>query len=454
MPWTCFPLRMDSDILSDAMNRRTALKTLFAAVPCTSLARAQETAKRLAGYPPLTIKDAQVITTSGGGNYRWVFLKLITSEPGLYGIGSANNNFQTKAVIAALDEWLIGKDPDRIEDLWQSAQMRTYWRNGPVNNNVLAAMDMALWDIKGKRAGMPVYEMLGGKVHDAVAVYDHQGGRTKEECLDAMHKSLANGFRHVRIQFGEGGYGGGGFIPAGQGNRAEGGYQGKAFDEEQYVDAIPPVFEYLRAQAGFGPKLLHDVHSHMTGMNAVELARRLQPYQMYFVEDILPPEQIAWYRNIRQICSTPQAVGEVFSNPYEYLPLITERLIDFVRCRVAAIGGITPEKKVTTLCETFGVRTAFQEGGENDPVNQMASYHVDLSSSAFGIQEENHFPPIVHDMFPGIGEIRKGYLYGSGKPGLGLDIDMTLVAKNPLGEIKNGGAYATDRTLDGTVTKP
>jgi len=419
---------------------------------------AQQIAKRTNGYPALKIKDVEVLKTSGGGNYRWVFLKITTSEPGLYGIGSANNNYQTMAVIAALEDhlkpWLIGKDPDRIEDLWQSAQMRTYWRSGPVNNNVLAAMDMALWDIKGKRAGMPVYEMLGGKTRDAVALYDHQGGRTKEECLDTLQKSLAQGYRHVRIQFGEGGYGGGGFIPAGQGNRAEGGYQGQAFDEEQYVDAIPPVFEFLRAKAGFGPKLLHDVHSHMTGANAVELARRLQPYQMYFVEDILPPEQIAWYRNIRQICSTPQAVGEVFSHPYEYLPLITERLIDFVRCRVAAIGGITQQKKITTLCETFGVKTAFQEGGENDPVNQLASYHVDISTSAFGIQEENHFPPVVHEMFPGVAEIRKGYLYNSGAPGLGLDINMDLLAKHPLGPIRGGGAYKTDRTLDGAVTKP
>src|SRR5438034_1161920 len=261
------------------MQRRDFFKTLLAAPAMPALA-ADQYNSRLKGLPPLTTKDAKVIMTNGGRVYRWTFLKIITSEAGLYGIGSANDSYQTYAVAAALEEhlkpWLIGKDPDRIEDLWQSAQMRTYWRNGPVNNNVLAAMDMALWDIKGKRAGMPVYELLGGKAHDAVAVYDHQGGRTKEACLETLQRSLENGFRHVRIQFGEGGYGGGGFIPAGQGSRAEGGYQGPAFDEEQYVDAIPPVFEYLRAKAGFGPKLLHDVHSHMTGMNAVELCRRLQ----------------------------------------------------------------------------------------------------------------------------------------------------------------------------------
>jgi mannonate dehydratase len=439
------------------MNRRQLLQTALAATPLIPQAAAQEAAKRTTGLPALTIKDVKVITTTAGGNYRWVFLKITTSEPGLYGIGSANNNYETKAVIAALEDhlkpWLMGKDPNRIEDLWQSAQMKTYWRNGPVNNNVLAAMDMALWDIKGKRAGMPVYDLLGGKAHDAVAVYDHQGGRTKEACLDTLQRSLANGFRHVRIQFGEG-YGGGGFIAAGEGSRAEGGFQGLAFDEEQYVDVIPPIFDYLRSKAGFTAKLIHDVHSKMNGMNAVELARRLQPMQMYFVEDILPPEQISWYRNIRQICSTPQAIGEVFSHPFEVIPLIQDRLIDFIRCRVAAIGGITPLRKLVAMCELYGVKTAFQEGGENDPVNQMASYHIDLSSSAFGIQEENHFPQVVHDLFPGIGQIRKGYLYDSGKPGLGLEIDEAIAAKYPLGEIRGGGAYKTDRTLDGTVIKP
>jgi mannonate dehydratase len=439
------------------MNRRQLIQTALASTPLIPQAAAQEAAKRTTGLPALTIKDVKVITTTAGGNYRWVFLKIVTSEPGLYGIGSANNNYETRAVIAALEDhlkpWLMGKDPNRIEDLWQSAQMKTYWRNGPVNNNVLAAMDMALWDIKGKRAGMPVYDLLGGKAHDAVAVYDHQGGRTKEACLDTLQRSLANGFRHVRIQYGEG-YGGGGFIAAGEGSRAEGGFQGLAFDEEQYVDVIPPIFDYLRSKAGFTAKLIHDVHSKMNGMNAAELARRLQPMQMYFVEDILPPEQISWYRNIRQICSTPQAIGEVFSHPFEVIPLIQDRLIDFIRCRVAAIGGITPLRKLVAMCELYGVKTAFQEGGENDPVNQMASYHIDLSSSAFGIQEENHFPPVVHDLFPGIGQIRKGYLYDSGKPGLGLEIDETIAAKYPLGEIRGGGAYKTDRTLDGTVIKP
>src|SRR6185436_1147231 len=254
------------------MERRDFFKGLLAA-PVMSAAAADNYQDRMKGLPPLTIKDVKVITTSGGRNYRWVFLKIITSEAGLYGIGSANDNYQTQAVITALEKhlkpWLIGKDPDRIEDLWQSASFRTYWRGGPVNNKVVGAMDEALWDIKGKRAGMPVYELLGGRAHDAVACYDHITGRTKEEAAENVAKSVASGYRHIRVQFGEGGYGGGGFIPANQGSRAEGGYTGPAFDEDQYLNAIPAVFDFVRSKVGFEPKLLHDVHSHLSRTNAI-----------------------------------------------------------------------------------------------------------------------------------------------------------------------------------------
>ena len=437
------------------ISRRTVAKSLLAA-SAIPVAAAQEAARKTAGLPKLTIKDAKVISTSGGSNYRWIFLKIITSEPGLYGIGSASNHFQTHAVIAALEQhlrpWLIGKDANQIEDLWQSSHLRTYWRNGPVNNNVLSAMDMALWDIKGKRAGMPVYDLLGGKVRDAVPCYDHVGGRDAAEASENVVKSQEKGYRHIRVQFG--GYGGGGFIPAGQGSRADGGYAGPAFDEELYVDQVPKMFEQIRAKVGMTPKLCHDVHSHLTGMNAAEFSRRLQHLQMFFVEDVLPPEQLAWYRELRKTSTTPQAVGELFTHPFEYMPFIAERLIDFARCRVSAIGGITPAKKVAAMCEIFGAKTAFQEGGENDPVNQLAAYHVDMSSPGFGIQEENHFPPVVSELFSGVAELRGGYLYGDGKPGLGIDLNEAVAAQHPLRPITDGGVYRLDRAMDGSVVKP
>jgi mannonate dehydratase len=437
------------------MNRRDFALSLLAA-PAMPAVAAQQAAQRTTGLPPLKITNVKVIPTSGGRRYRWTFVKIETSEPGLYGIGSASNHFQTHAVIAAIENhlkpFITGKDANQIEDLWQSAHLRTYWRNGPVNNNAIAAMDMALWDIKGKRAGMPVYELLGGKVRDAVPCYDHAAGNDAEAAVASVQKSLARGFRHVRIQFGN--YGGGGFIPAGEGSRPEGRQSGPAFDEETYVTKVSSMFEQVRSKLGFEPKLCHDVHSHLTGMNAAEFCRRMQPLQMYFIEDVLPPEQLSWYKHIREICTTPQAVGEVFSHPFEYLPLITERLIDFVRCRVSAIGGITQAKKIAHLCEVFGLKTAFQEGGDNDPVNQLAAYHVDISSPGFGIQEENAFPEASREMLPGCAEIRGGYLYGSGKPGLGIDIDENLAAKYPLAPITDGSPYSLDRTMDGALVKP
>lgn len=429
---------------------------MLLAAPAMAQTAATEASRRTNGLPSLTIKDVKVIATSGGRGYRWIFVKIITSEPGLYGIGSASNHFQTQAVISALQThlrpWLIGKNVNQIEDLWQSSHLKTYWRNGPVNNNVLSGMDMALWDIKGKRAGMPVYELLGGKVRDAVPCYDHVGGKDAASASDAVLKSMESGYRNIRVQFGN--YGGGGFIPEGEGSRPEGPAHGPAFDEELYVDTVPRLFEEIRKKVGMQPKLCHDVHSHLNGMNAAEFCRRMQPLQMFFVEDVLPPEQLAWYRHIRQVCTTPQAVGEVFSHPFEYIPLITERVIDFARCRVSAIGGITPAKKLAVICETFGARTAFQEGGENDPVNQLAAYHVDISSPGFGIQEENHFPDVVHEMMPGVASIRRGYLYGNDKPGLGIDINEEIAAKHPVKIPSDGGPYKLDRAMDGSVVKP
>lgn len=439
------------------MRRRDFAAVAFPGLAAPVALQGQQTyEQRTKSLPPLKITDVKVIATSGGRNYRWIFVKILTSEPGLYGIGSAGNHYQPHAVIAAIETslkpFLIGKDPARIEDLWASSHLRTYWRNGPVNNCALSGMDMALWDIKGKRAQVPVYELLGGKARDGVPCYDHAGGNSFDAAAESVQKSLEKGFRYVRVQMGN--YGGGGFIPKGEGQRPEGGYQGPAFDEEQYVDQVPKLFEHVRSKVGFGPKLCHDVHSHLTGINAVEFSKRVESSRMYFIEDVLPPEHLQWYRQIRQVSTTPHAVGEVFSHPLEIVPLITERLIDFMRCRVSAMGGITPVKKLATLCEFFGVKTAFQEGGENDPVNQMAAFHIDISSPAFGIQEENAFPEVAREMLPGTAEIRKGYLYGGERPGIGVDLNEELAAKHPLRPIANGGIYGTDRTLDGAVVKP
>jgi mannonate dehydratase len=243
-------------------------------------------------------------------------------------------------------------------------------------------------------------------------------------------------------------------IPKGQGSRPASGFAGPAFDEETYCETIPKLFEHLRAKLGTAPKLLHDVHEHLSPNMAVEFAKRMEQYHLFFVEDILPPEQIDWFRQIRHVTSTPLAMGELFTSPHEWLPLISQRLIDFIRCRVSQIGGITAAKKVAALCESFGVRTAWQEGGDNDPINQLASYHVDMSISSFGIQEENHFPPLVQEMMPGTAQLKGGYLYGSGGPGLGIDLNEAMALRYPLPPAPAGDTWTTQRGMDGSLVKP
>lgn len=401
------------------------------------------------------IKEIQTIRTRATGT--WLFVKIITDQPGLYGIGSASDHFRCKVVQAAIENiapLLIGREVGQIEDIWQCVYTSGYWRNDSVMNTVQAGIDMALWDIQGKEAGMPVYRMLGGPCRSAVMAYAHAAGDTLEELEDDVRRYMAEGYHVIRCQMGP--YGGGGFISADKAGLPKNHWkQTSAFDDEAYLKNIPAMFEYLRDKIGFEPKLTHDVHEHLHPHNAVHLAKLLEPYRLFFLEDLLSPEQVHWYRQVRQQCVTPQAMGELFINPHEYLPLITERLIDYVRVRVSKGGGITQCRKIATLCEWFGVKTAWQEGGDNDPVNQMAAVHLDLASYSFGVQEENHFAPEEYDVFPGYARLEGGYLYANTQPGLGIDVDEAKARALLNPDLAAKSYYmAEDRRRDGEVVRP
>jgi mannonate dehydratase len=402
------------------------------------------------------IKEVRCIRTRATGT--WIVVKVITDQPGLYGIGSAHDYNATGAVVAAIEEWfaprLIGRDTSQIEDIWQSTYTSGYWRTGPTHNVALGGIDAALWDIKGKEAGMPVYDLLGGKCRAAVPCYAHASGDTLEALLDDVVRYREEGYPVIRCQLGP--YGGGGFIPADRALRPKNAWpQDRAFDDEAYLENVPRMFDFLRDKLGFDVKLTHDVHEHLRPQAAVMLAKLLEPYRLYFLEDALSPEQIAYYRQIRQQCTTPQAMGELFVNPHEWLPLITEWLIDYVRCRVSKVGGITQAQKIAHLAEWFGVHTAWQEGGDNDPVNQVAAMHLDLASWNFGIQEENHFRPEELDAFPGHAVLDRGYLYANDQPGLGIDVDEAKAARLLDPERASRRLYmAEDRKADGTVVRP
>jgi mannonate dehydratase len=401
------------------------------------------------------IKEIRCIRTRAGGT--WAIVKVITDQPGLYGIGSASDARSTGTVISAIEELvapqLIGREAGRIEDIWQSVYTSGYWRNGSIMNTALGGIDVALWDIKGKEAGLPVYQLLGGPCRDAVPCYAHASGSDLAALEDDVRRYIEEGYQVIRCQLGA--YGGGGFIDAGEARWARNAPpRARAFDDEAYLENVPKMFAYLRDKLGYGPKLTHDVHEHLRPHNAVALAKLLEPYRLFFLEDVLPPEQVDWFRLIRQQCTTPQAMGELFINPHEWTPLITERLIDYVRVRVSKGGGITRCRKIAALGEWFGVHTAWQEGGDNDPVNQMAAAHLDMATWNFGIQEENHFRLEELDIFPGHAVLEGGYLYPNDRPGLGIDIDedgaAALLGASPIAP----RAIRHDRRTDGTVVRP
>jgi mannonate dehydratase len=401
------------------------------------------------------ITDVKTIRTRANGI--WIIVKVLTDQPGLYGIGSASDVRYPQTVATAVEELIapqvIGRDASQIEDIWQSVYTSGYWRNGPVLNTALGGLDMALWDIKGKEASMPVYELLGGPCRAAVPCYAHASGHDVDELEDDVRRYLEEGYAVVRCQLGA--YGGGGFIPSERAKQPRNAWpQTRAFDDEAYLEAIPAMFAHLREQLGFEPKLTHDVHEHLRPHNAVALSKLLEPYRLFFLEDVLPPEQIDWFRQIRQQCTTPQAIGELFTNPHEWTPLIAERLIDFVRVRVSKGAGITQCRKMTHLCEWFGVHTAWQEGADNDPVNQMAAVHLDLASWSFGIQEENHFQPEELAIFPGHAVLEGGYLYANDKPGLGIDIDEEKARALLDPDRIKPRTIRLDRRADGTVVRP
>ncbi|MBM3262682.1 MAG: mandelate racemase [candidate division Zixibacteria bacterium] len=402
------------------------------------------------------IKGIKCIRTRAEG--MWTIVKIFTDQPGLYGIGSASDITNQEGVIKTVENLLapqlIGRDASQIENIWQTLYPSGYWRNGAATNTALGAIDVALWDIKGKEAGMPVYQLLGGPCRTAVPCYAHAGGNDFLELEDSIRAYLEEGYPVVRCQLGP--YGGGGFIPSDQARRPKNAWpDSHVFDDERYVDTLPKMFAHLRDKLGFGPKLTHDVHEHLRPQSAVVLSKLLEPYRLFFLEDALPPEQVQWYRLIREQCTTPQAMGELFVHPFEWMPLVTERLIDYLRLRVSKAGGISPCRKAATLCEAYGVQTAWQEGGDNDPVNQMAAVHLDMVNWSFGIQEENHFKPEEYEAFPGHAVLEGGYLYPNDSPGLGIDIDEEK-AERLIDRSRPFRAFpaAEERRADGTVVRP
>jgi mannonate dehydratase len=397
----------------------------------------------------IKIRKVRAILTAPAG-INLIVVKVETNEPELYGLGCATFAYREKAVQCVVEEYLDpllrGRDVADIEELWQLMNNNAYWRNGPAENNAISGVDMALWDIKGKMANMPVYDLLGGKSRQAAAVYRHASGTTLEEIEENIRMFMDQKVRHIRIQWG--GYGG----RASELNTPPNSPDGSYYCPDQYVRNAIKLFEHVRNKIGDDIELLHDSHERMPAVQAVWLAKELEKFRLFFLEDIVPPEQVEWFRLVRQQCATPIAMGELFNNPMEWQTLIAERLIDFIRVHISQIGGLTPARKLAIFCEQFGVRTAWHGPGDVSPIGHAANVHLDLVCKNFGIQEWAGIKDVLHEVFPGSPTLKDGYVYLNDKPGFGVDIDEKLAAKYPC---KTGVTTWTQTRLpDGTTNTP
>ncbi|HEY3111660.1 MAG TPA: enolase C-terminal domain-like protein [Chloroflexota bacterium] len=398
----------------------------------------------------LQISNVKVIKTAPQGRQQLIVVKVETSDPGLYGLGCATFTQRAAAVVTAIEEFLrpyvVGMDPQRIEDIYQAALTSSYWHSGPVLNNALSGVDEALWDIKGKLANMPVYQLIGGKVREAADLYSHASGETFEEVEANARKLLEQGFRYIRCQVAVPGY-------TTYGSRARSQAGEAIWEFAPYVRIAPRLFEHLRKNLPEEVELLHDIHQRIPPIMAIGLARELDQFKLFFLEDAFAPEDVGYFPLLRQHSVTPIAMGELFVNPAEYVPLVKDRLIDFMRVHISDIGGFSAARKLAAYCEFFGVRTAWHGPGDVSPVGHAANLHLDLAVHNFGIQECTIFSDASREVFPGTPEIRDGYLWANEKPGWGIDVDEEQAKKHPWPDQPLRGGWAALRRADGTICR-
>jgi len=424
------------------MNRRNFLESLAAAV-CPTAAIAQAVESRAPRN--LTITDLEVVVTNPGrnalGNY--VLVKIVTNQPGLYGWGDATCSGSEMGVAKFLEEHMkpgvIGRNPMRLEDIWQTLFFLPYYRSGSVHMSAISGIDMALWDIKGKLAGLPVYELLGGRTRQRLLTYSSVSGRNFEEVEQHARGLMERGYKVIKAQVLTPGMESGYSAPPSERQReatakayAEGVAPSETWEPEPYVRTIPKLFEHLRKTLGQEIGLLHDVHERVTPNQAVWLAKAVEPYRLFYLEDPLRLEHMDTFRLIRQQSTTPIAMGEIYTGQWDGLELVDQHLVDYVRHDLVHCGGISTGKKVAAICEPHGILSAWHGPGNISPIAHMANAHVDLSIPNFGIQEyDAGWPTATHEVFSAMPTYADGHIDIHDQPGLGIDVNEAAARKYP-----------------------
>ena len=404
------------------------------------------------GMPAPRIKDVSVIEVGGGYNNDSTVVKVTTDQAGLYGYGCATATFpggRAKLVRAAVEQYLkplvIGRTSDRIEQIWQLCYMSSYYKNDFVLNCAVGGVCDALWDIKGRQAAMPVYQLVGGKLRDAADIYLHVGlgggDDPGQQLVENSKRLVETGCRYLLVAM---------FLRDGASTTLYG--QPKfddgstPFDRDKETRKILAAFELFRKQMPPEIGLGVDVHSLLDPVRATEFCKDVEGFRLFYCEDLFSPEEAGHYRIVRQQCTTPLAIGELWNNPHEWQPLVEQRLIDYVRHHVSHVGGFTAARKIAAFASNYEVKFAWH-GAPNSPVGRMTNLTLDLTNTNFGIHEHFDYTPLVLDIFHGVAEIKDGYAWISEKPGWGIEIDEALAAKHPITD-EHPNEF---RTPDGSV---
>lgn len=381
-----------------------------------------------------------------------LIVRVETSDPGLYGLGCASDPQRTLAVRSVIDDYLapmlVGRDPDDIEDIHRLLLNSAYWRGGSLTGNALGGIDVALWDLKAKRLGAPLHSLLGGRVRTFAEAYTHVDGADAQGIADKVTAARERGYRHVRVQVA---------VPGSDTYGAAGGGSADRtvpWDSAAYLKHVPAVLTRVRELVGDEVELLHDVHERLDPRQARDFLRRVEDAGLYFVEDLLAPEDAGHFCRLHASSPVPLAVGELFSDLRQFMEVMEGPSIDFARIRVPTLGGLTPARKLAAVCELRGVRLAPHGPADVSPVAQAATLALDISSHAFGVQEAAVFRPAVHEVFPGTVVARDGGLVPNEAPGHGVDFDEVAARRHPVPEPGEHDRWALLRNTDGSVGRP
>lgn len=381
------------------------------------------------------IVEAKVIVTCPARNF--VTLKIITSD-GLHGLGDGTLNGRELAVASYLEEHvipcLIGRDADRIEDTWQYLYRGAYWRRGPVTMAAIAAVDVALWDLKAKRAGMPLYQLLGGRCREGATVYAHANGHSIDDLLESVAKHRELGYKAIRVQAAVPGVPDAYGVPHGTKpyEPAHGDLpREETWSTPKYLAFMPKMMDAVRSKFGFEISLLHDAHHRLTPIEAAALGKSLEEFRLFWLEDATPAENQQSFRLIRQHTTTPLAVGEVFNSIFDCKQLIEEQLIDYIRATITHAGGVTHLRRIASFADIYGVRTGCHGPTDLSPVCMGAALHFDLSAPNFGIQEHMPHAAVTDEVFPHAYTFSNGMMHPGEVAGHGVEIDEKLAAKFP-----------------------